>query len=748
MSGLIEIEKIQNLYTKENNTEEDETLKKFFQFQKEREYFRALYYLEDKLLENGTNQNYCNTFLNYILDFLTDIMNDINNKKNQHKNISKTTKDKTKDNSYLKDIYFCNFYYLRNCFDKYESCLNIEQLKIIKSKKMMHNQRIININKDLKKPYNELIKKITREDKYIPITAEEIYETINNFNEQIKGELKLFYIYSYLDCNLIENNKIFDYLEEEVSYLDQFYFGGFDVFGIPIGFSKNNNLIYRYLFSIIKNKINEKFKQKKNEEKKKNAMKYVFNEFKTIFHNRKTKRLEFIKYFVFIFVNVILDVHDSIIYTFNFNDIPLYFQCLCNQFLDKDIINVNNLEIFENKTKQKIVKKKNETVVIIEGNKTTLNDEDYSINSFINVFNNNTWISNINIIKNKSQRLLCKKKVYDEFFDEYINLLKFICKSNIAKKMQSLHSKFQKYKPFYENDEILNDLFQNRIKFYPFERSGLYAITDKYLLEIYLSSIYLFNNNDSTNEIYKEQPIILIFFNMSFNCVVFQHEGLNHYVRAYLFYTSDNGKISINTNKSGDYYPIQKLNEIKNPPKYLMKFTKILSNEELNELKEVSNTDYIKYLKYPEKDNDDDVIMADEDDNKNNNVNNSNDNDEGYFYERQLFTLNHESKLTDINFLQGIMILDPDAYNLDPVNFHYCFLRLKEYYNYKILKENFNSPLLQALLNKIDFSNIDEIKKMSFHAKRSSNNGMSMEIERNVCDVMPAYIRKARNKKY
>ena len=487
---------------------------------------------------------------------------------------------------------------------------------------------------------------------------------------------------------------------------------------------------------------------KKKKEEVKKAIAFIFNKFKTIFYNRKTNRLEFIKYFVFLFDNVIFDVHDSIIYTFEFNDIPLYFQCLYNQFLDKDDIDINELKIFENKTKQKIIQKKNEITINIKDNKTTLKTSEYSINSFINIFNKNSWISNLNIIKNKSQRLLCKKKIYDEFFDEYINLLKLICKSNVAKKMQSLHSEFKKYKPLYENDEILNDLFQNRIKFYPFECSGLYAITDKYLLEIYLSSIYLFNNNDSKKEIYQEQPIILIYFNMSFNCVVFQHEGLNHYIRAYLFYTSDNGKISINTNKSGDYYPIQKLDEIKNPPKYLMKFTKILSDNELKELKEVSNTDYTKYLKYPENDNDDDVIMADNDENNKNNINDSDDNDEGYFYERQLFTHNHESKLTNINFLQGLMILDPDAYNLDPIIFHYCFLQLKEYHKYKILKENFRSLLLQALLNKIDFTNIDEIKKMSFHAKRSSNDGMAMEIERNVCDVMPAYIRKVRNKNH
>ena len=79
----------------------------------------------------------------------------------------------------------------------------------------------------------------------------------------------------------------------------------------------------------------------------------------------------------------------------------------------------------------------------------------------MNIFNKNSWISDLNIIKNKSQRLICKNKIFDEYFNEYINFLKKICRSNIAKKMQSLHSEFSKYETFYANDKILNDLFPN-----------------------------------------------------------------------------------------------------------------------------------------------------------------------------------------------------------------------------------------------------------------------------------------------
>ena len=64
---------------------------------------------------------------------------------------------------------------------------------------------------------------------------------------------------------------------------------------------------------------------------------------------------------------------------------------------------------------------------------------------------------------------------------------------------------------------------------------------------------------------------------MALNSVIFQHEALNHFVRAYLSYsnTERDRKISINTKKDHRYYPIQKLDKITNLPKYLDKFVKI-----------------------------------------------------------------------------------------------------------------------------------------------------------------------------
>ena len=118
-----------------------------------------------------------------------------------------------------------------------------------------------------------------------------------------------------------------------------------------------------------------------------------------------------------------------------------------------------------------------------------------------------------------------------------------------------------------------------------------------------------------------------------------------------------------------------------------------------------------------------------------------NDDDEGYYYERQLFTNEYEHRLKEFNFLQALMLLDEDAYNLDPVHFHYCFLKLKNANNYNLIRENFGSSLLKSLLVKIDFSKANEIKQLTFVSKRSFLGELLFEFNRDVCDVMPSYIR-------
>ena len=111
--------------------------------------------------------------------------------------------------------------------------------------------------------------------------------------------------------------------------------------------------------------------------------------------------------------------------------------------------------------------------------------------------------------------------------------------------MQSLHEEFKFYKAFYSEEDIKNDLFNNRLKFYPFKCDKTYGITDKYVMEVYLSSIYLNNINELKINLTPYFKEILYIFNMGLNSVIFQHEALNHYVRAYLFYSYEEKYFSI-----------------------------------------------------------------------------------------------------------------------------------------------------------------------------------------------------------
>ena len=761
ISDLKEIYLLSEYRIDENDSEMKSIIENFYKYHDNKEYYQALYTLESLILQDGTSQKYNYIFLKFIISNIVNLIEDINKKKLEKMKITKKKDKKLTISDYLNDVDKYDFYYLRNCFDKYEIALSDNELNEILKEKIKYNEMIIeNEDKELRKKYSKFIKRFNFEGNFI--LPNEIYETINDFNKLIKNkDYKLFYLYKYIKIENIEKDYIFEYLEKDYLYLNQFYFSKFDDLGIPIGYSNNIHIIYRYLFSIIKNKINV-LENDKNEEDYEKGFQYIFNTFKTIFQNIQKNKIIFMKYFSFIFSNVIFDVDRNILFAYQFNEIPTYFRNLINQFLYKDEIDKNILKQFKKKKMVNIsFRDEGNATISINNEIIELNNKEFSINSFLYNYVQNFWLEHVDIIKNKSQRLLCKNKIYGKYFNEFINLLKKICLSNVAKTLQSLHEEFKQYKPFYENDGILEDLFNNRLKFYPFERKSFYGHTDKYLMEIYLSSIYSLNTSTSLNQYCKKHPHILIIFNMGFNSVIFQHESLNHYIRAYLSYSNDQNnnlrKINMNTKKNYCYYPKQKLNKIKNVPLYLKKFFVKMNSTELKELKKVSTLNFQDLLEESsdeKNDGDDsDVEMSDDNNdintnyikNESNNVYNiihsSDDDDEGYYYERQLFTSENENKLKEFNFLQALMLLDEDAYNLDPVHFHYCFLKLKNANNYKLIKENFQSPLLKLLLEKVDFSKSDEIKKLTFISKRSSTGGLLFEFNREACDVMPPYIR-------
>ena len=224
------------------------------------------------------------------------------------------------------------------------------ELNEILNKKIKYNEKIIeNEDKELRKKYSKFIERFINEGNVI--LPNEIYEAINGFNKLIKNkDYKLFYLYKYINIENIEKDYIFDYLKKNYLYLNQFYFPKFDDLGIPIGYSNNIHLIYKYLFSILKNKINV-LEADKNEDvdDKEKALKYIFNTFKNIFKNIQNNKLTFMKYFSFNFSNVIFDVDRNILLSFDFNEIPIYFKILVNQFLYKDEIDKSCLEKLKTK---------------------------------------------------------------------------------------------------------------------------------------------------------------------------------------------------------------------------------------------------------------------------------------------------------------------------------------------------------------------------------------------------------------
>jgi len=817
---------------KDKNKQTKTKLNSVEKFKEQRQYYNAFHELEDLILMDGTNKKYNNIFLNMILDYYDEIINQIqaikpgnelNEEEEEEKNLGKAKAD-------AKDY---DFSYFRDCFEKYEVSLDHDKLILINNKKRVFNEKVIEKYPDLKEDYLKLIKVIDNPEN--KMSADDVYENINNLNERIldnNNYYRLFYIYKYVDVNLIKKNELFKYLQSDVSYLNQFSFGLLNKLGIPIGYSNNSNLENRYLCLLIKNKIREMIEiyednkleninklkdnnnikvdnnkekddnkmeknnkiednnnknkkehkkednnkidnnnkiidnskslkdsnklQKNNKNIKKNdkihdnynkkkereeLIKFVFETFKDIFSSIKKDNLKLFKYFAFIFVNIIFEPENDIskIYKNNYTLLYSYFQRLCEQFSDKRQVNESLTFHYENTEKKKIEYGDDHSIIYFNGEKIILKDKDYSINSFL-INLSNSKINNKILLLNNSKKFFCEDKIFGEYYDDFINLLKKICKSNVAQLMQATHEEFKEFTSFYSNAGIMDDLFKNRLKFFPYECNKINGITDKYLMEIYMSSIYMNNikgYDKKLDDFFKE---ILYIFNMGFDSVIFQHESLNHYVRGYLFYSTDNKrKISINTKSDHIYYPKQKLVKTIKNEKYLNKFKKILNQNELNELEEKPKLDIDKYLK----DNTENEIKITNQNIKNDEKKDDQSiefDDEGYYYERQLFTSSDEKKLKKFNFFQALMLIDEDAYNLNPADFHYCFIKLKNTKNFSLIKENFRSPLLKRLLENIDINFNDEIKKMTFVSKRGSEDEeLHFYAERSGYDVMSYY---------
>lgn len=738
MSNLKEVYLLSDYKIDEKNSAMANLITKFNYFKQQNKLYFAVYYLDSLILKDGTSQEYNGIFLDFIIDNFEKLLNEIEILKFKDTSQDIISFDELKP---LNDIIKYDFYYFRDCFDKYEISLSQTQLKNLFQKKLKYNNGIIQKFPILINEYSKLVNDISMLNQNI--SADYIYTTINNINKKLekldsKRKSKLLNLYIYLDCDLILNNNIFDCLINDKFYLNKFSFGLFDNLGIPIGYSNNQNLILRYLFSNMKKKIievdSDLKKVKNNNKKPKNeSIEFVFKIFKEIFSKVKENKLELIKYFIFIFDHIIFKGSNNItkIYNLKLKLNGSTFERLCDQFLEKTEIDKERLAIYE-KYEKKIEFKNNKAKLYFDDEEIILDLKNYSINTFIYHLSLDSEEFNESVSKNYSRKLFCKDKIYGEYSDDYIELLKKICRSNIAKIMQSSHEEFNVFESLFSKDLILDDLFNNRLHFYPYECKETQCFTDKCLMEIYLSSTFLNGLSKVPDNLYENVEEFLYLFNMSYNSIIFQHEALNHYISAYFYYYNSENKriISVNTNKTHIYYPIQKLDKIKIKPKYLDKFLKKLNENELNELTQVSYLSYEEFLEKHSQNEKDlkKAILENED-------------DEGYFYERQLFTDLGEKKLKSIDFLQALMLIDEDAYNLDPVHFHYCFLELKNVDNYNIIKSNFRSRLLSKILKNIDTEFEEEIKALTIIAKRSGDEGLYFEYERPAdSDVSPSFL--------
>ena len=258
-----------------------------------RKYYYAFYKLENLILRDGTCEKINNIFLNLILDNFDELKKQVNNLSS---NILMEKDDHKFEKAIANAYKYNNFLYFNNCFNKYEITLSDSLLKIITDKKLKYNSKIIQKYPLLNEEYLNLINKIKDDGNYI--SSDIIQDSFKKINEKIpdENEKKLFYINKYLDIKLIENNKIFEFLENDRFYLNQFSFSLSNDLGIPISDSHNLALKYRYLFSLIKNKINEINTDNI-------SIKYMFKQLGNSCSIIKNNRYEFIKNFVLIFIN-------------------------------------------------------------------------------------------------------------------------------------------------------------------------------------------------------------------------------------------------------------------------------------------------------------------------------------------------------------------------------------------------------------------------------------------------------------
>ena len=114
-----------------NSSDIDNILKEIEGLEKKREYYYALYKLEKFIITDGTIEKLNDKFLNLILDHYDEIMNQIKN----FSSINLDESEEKMNEDAIGNAKSYNFYYFRDCFDKYEFTLGQSRLNKILDKK-------------------------------------------------------------------------------------------------------------------------------------------------------------------------------------------------------------------------------------------------------------------------------------------------------------------------------------------------------------------------------------------------------------------------------------------------------------------------------------------------------------------------------------------------------------------------------------------------------------------------------------
>jgi len=496
----------------------------------------------------------------------------------------------------------------------------------------------------------------------------------------------------------------------------------FNSYGIPIGFSNNQNIILRYYYYSIYCKIKE---YQVN-------FRVFIGDILNILQNKKVINIidiECISVFLF-YSNEIYANNIGIEFSYYYE----YFKNLIKE--DKKIepnfnylnSSENELIFFDNKNdiKNKISKNLN-----IKNKEPEIRNIEKSItNNFIYFNNNNNYILIVNLlndIKNyniynillnkatsfkniencKGLYYSYKNSTFNDYLYEFKNLLKYFVQSNLFKNLILFEKTFKKNLNIY-NNELFNDIIENRLVFLPVSIQKYYGVTDKNILKIYLNNLqntFSLNDNDYSYYFYN-------IFNIGNNSASFIHENF-HFLFVYNFYFNNLKKQNINYDfenfEDKGYFTDDELLSFefdtlfvcKNTEKYLNKFKSILSKEELNELDEIEECSKID----PDKKQNRKVIINNSYFKFINNFltfiknnNNKIKGDCGRKFDIILFSDERGQIKNNVNLLQIIMLIDEQSYNLHPFSFKYIFNELgKENKSLKFIKQNFKGNLINKI---------------------------------------------------